>query len=72
MLGFLVALATVSPAASQQLNTAVRWNDQALEGSGDFQVFKFETFSGPCPPPVAPCAAGCVLTLHVRTAKPWF
>jgi len=24
----------------------VRWNEQALSGSGDFKVFKFETFSG--------------------------
>jgi hypothetical protein len=48
----ILALAYLAaPACAQKRNTAVRWNEQALSGSGDFKVFKFETFSGAFSPP---------------------
>ena len=49
-LGLTLAIALLAaPVCAQKRNTAVRWNEQALSGSGDFKIFKFETFSGPSP-----------------------
>ena len=45
---FVIAL-LAAPVCAQKRNTAVRWNEQALSGSGDFKIFKFETFSGSSP-----------------------
>ena len=50
-LGLILVLVSIAaPASAQKRNTAVRWNEQALSGSGDFKIFKFETFSGSVSP----------------------